>query len=69
MKQHFASYHFAARHFASGHWAGVGVEIVAAIPARYHTLIGPSLGYSILVGPSISSHILGPSISSHILEV
>ena len=58
MKEHFASKHFASKYFASGHWAGVGIEIVTAVPVRYHTLIGPSLGYSILVGPSNKLYVL-----------
>ena len=57
-KYTFQSWTFRSWTFASGFWAGVGVEIVAALPVRYHTLIGPTTEPHLLLGPNTTLYVL-----------
>jgi len=68
-KHTFQSRTFRSWTFASNCWAGVGVEIVAALPVRYHTLIGPALTSYELIGPNAGYTVfVGPSLRPHVLE-
>jgi hypothetical protein len=57
-KGYWASGYWKSKYWASGYWAGVGVEIVATLPSRYHTLIGPTTEPHLLMGPNTTLYVL-----------